>query len=297
VNRAALATAMAALAACLLQAGEKLEYGRGRRLCVLKSKRVDESSGIAASRTNPGVLWTHNDSGDQPRLYAFDAKGTDIATVEVHGAINRDWEDMASFSLGGKGWLLVADVGDNSFDRDNGTLYLVPEPRLDLDKPGARIKTRATMAIDVRYEGGPQNCEAVAVDPTSRLVVLVTKAVAFECSAYALPLPKKVGRDEVLVARRIARLKLPVVTGMDISPDGLRAVVLTYGHAYEFIRRAHEKWADALKRAPRTIKLPPRRQGEAVCYDAAGRSLFLTSEGRPCPLFFVPAMPAVKSSR
>ena len=28
-----------------------------------------ESSGLGISRTRPGVFWTHNDSGDRPRLY------------------------------------------------------------------------------------------------------------------------------------------------------------------------------------------------------------------------------------
>ena len=34
-----------------------------------------ESSGLAVSRTQPGVLWSHNDSGDAPTLYAIDVKG------------------------------------------------------------------------------------------------------------------------------------------------------------------------------------------------------------------------------
>ena len=32
---------------------------------------LTESSGLAVSRTQPGVLWSHNDSGDGPNLYAM----------------------------------------------------------------------------------------------------------------------------------------------------------------------------------------------------------------------------------
>lgn len=36
---------------------------------------LNELSGIARSRAYPGVWWVHNDSGDEPRLFAIDAEG------------------------------------------------------------------------------------------------------------------------------------------------------------------------------------------------------------------------------
>src|SRR2546430_17398958 len=41
------------------------------------SPRVKESSGIAVSRAHSGVLWTHNDSGDDAYVYATDLAGAD----------------------------------------------------------------------------------------------------------------------------------------------------------------------------------------------------------------------------
>src|SRR5207237_2233098 len=35
---------------------------------TFQSPRLVESSGVAVSRAHPGVLWTHNDSGDAPYL-------------------------------------------------------------------------------------------------------------------------------------------------------------------------------------------------------------------------------------
>src|SRR5467141_1797430 len=43
---------------------------------AFQSPRLVESSGVAVSRAYPGVLWTHNDSGDGPYLYATDVRGT-----------------------------------------------------------------------------------------------------------------------------------------------------------------------------------------------------------------------------
>ena len=75
---------------------------------------------------------------------------------------------------------------------------------------------------------------------------------------------------------------------MEISPDGLRAVILTYGHAYEYARRDGEKWSEVFARPPRVLRMPQRRQGETVCYGPDGKTLYLTSEFAPTPLFEVP---------
>jgi hypothetical protein len=82
-----------------------ISYGDGRRLAVLASKAIVESSGIACGRANPTTSWTHNDSGGQPQIFAFGRKGEELATVTVSGATARDWEDMASFSHGGRDYL------------------------------------------------------------------------------------------------------------------------------------------------------------------------------------------------
>jgi len=86
----------------------------------------------------------------------------------------------------------------------------------------------------------------------------------------------------------VARLSVASVTGMDISGDAARAVVLTYGDAYEYTRRPEQTWAQAFQQRPRRVRLPARRQGEAVCYGRRGQALFVTSEQRPAPLWVVP---------
>jgi len=277
----------------LLLAAEKakppagpIQYGQGRELCKLANQEVDESSGVACSRLNRGVFWTHNDSGDPARIFAFNAKGEDLGTFELEGATNLDWEDMASFTLNGKAHLLVADVGDNAEWRETYALYFVQEPRLDPAKRGVRGKLEA-MCMAFRYEDGSRNCEAVGVDATTRTILLIAKVPGPETKVYALSLPKEPHREPV-VAKAIATLKIPTVTAMDVSPDGLRAIVLTYGNAFEFTRRPDEKWSDAFAREPRTLVMPPRRQGEAISYGPDGKTLYLTSEGKPAPFYEVP---------
>src|SRR4051794_31240901 len=47
---------------------------------------IDEASGIAASRANPGRWWVHNDSGDSARFFLIDHAAKVTATVDVDGA-------------------------------------------------------------------------------------------------------------------------------------------------------------------------------------------------------------------
>jgi hypothetical protein len=265
----------------------QIQYAAGRQIAQLANKEIKESSGLACSRRTGGVFWTHNDSGGGPRLFAFDAQGQHLATLHVQGALSRDWEDMASFRRRGKACLLIGDVGDNGSCRTSCTIYVVPEPPIRRKKRDVTGKIKPLRTIRFRYEDGPHNCEGVAIDPKDGTILLVSKETAPTCRVYALPWPKR-PTDKVIVARAIATLAIPVTTAMDVSPDGRRAIILTYGHAYEYARRPGEKWSKAFSRKPRLIPMPPRKQGESLCYGPDGKTLYLTSEKLPTPLLEVP---------
>ena len=143
--------------------------------------------------------------------------------------------------------------------------------------------------IHYGYEDDHRNCEALAVDPATNTILLASKERGALCRIYMLPWPEN-NPKKVFSAKLIATVNVPPATGMDISPDGRRAVILTYSHAYEFTRRRGEDWAAAFKRLPAEIELPPRRQGESICYGPDGKTLYLTSEKRPTPLWEVPAV-------
>lgn len=265
-------------------AAPPVRYGTPKLLCKLKNKAVRESSGIACSRRRNDVLWTHNDSGGGPKLYAFNRDGDDLATYEIAGARVRDCEDLCSFVIEKTPCLLLADVGDNNAKRKLCTLYVVEEPAIP-DVTPARGRLKIERTIHFRYPDGPRDCESVAVDPAAGVVLLADKPRGLRCRIYALALKD---RGKVLQARRIAVVTFLVPTGMDVSPDGRRCVLSTYGPAYEFSRPAGQTWAAAFRRRPRQIDLPRRRQGEAVAYGADGKTLYVTSEGTPCPVWEIP---------
>ena len=71
---------------------------------------------------------------------------------------------------------------------------------------------------------------------------------------------------------------------MDISSDGLSAVILTYDHAYLFSRSQKEDWEAALNKEPRLLNFGRLAQQEAVCFGFYGKSIYITSEQLPAPL-------------
>ena len=275
------ATSAGSTAFCLAEEpSATFSYRQPRQLAKLANQEISESSGLAVSRRQAGVFWTHNDSGDSPRLFAFDSNGVHLGICRLQGAEAIDWEDLASFERAGKKWLLVADVGDNGKRRKSYQLYLCEEPSPDATEASAQ-------RIAFRYERSSHDCEAVAVDPVGGVILLTTKVYGPVCQVYQLSIPDG-PTSETLVAKRIAGISVPIVVSMNVSPDGLRAVVLTYGHAFEFSRAPDEDWEQGFARPPKELPMPFRRQGETICYGADGRTLYLTSESLPTPLWEVP---------
>jgi hypothetical protein len=256
---------------------------------------LSEASGIAESNRRPGLVWAHNDSGNPHELFAFDTRGAGLGRVSVDPARLGDWEDMASFVLDGKPYLVIGDVGDNFRWRRVLELKVVEEPALDAALPeGASVPI--AWRIRFRYPDGPHDCEALAVDSASERVLLVTKR-EIPAEIYAVPLRADADPQRIHEAMRIATLDtIPQPgerdaledpeygeyrsqpTAFDVSGD--LAAVVTYKDAYLFRRAPDEAWDAALRRVPERIELPYASQREAAALSRDGRYLYLTSARR-----------------
>lgn len=149
------------------------------RTGVFQSPRVVESSGVAASRTHPGILWTNNDSGDGPYLYATDLRGRDRGALLVRGAEAHDWEDVAlgpcPRAAGTGDCVYIGDTGDNAEDRFDVTVYAVPEPEPPTAPADTLRVTGAPAVLRLRYPDGPHDVEAIYVSPRDSALYLVSK--------------------------------------------------------------------------------------------------------------------------
>ncbi|NLS93848.1 MAG: hypothetical protein GXX96_16930 [Planctomycetaceae bacterium] len=266
----------------------RVAYGTGHTVATLANKAVEESSGIACSRRLDGAFWTHNDSGGDAQIYLFDRNGRDLGACRLEGVDAFDWEDMASFERDGKDYLLVGDCGNNGLAATVHVLHLVEEPKADQEMGVLSKTVPVAQTIFLTFEDDHRDCEALAVDTASDCIYLATKQRGGGTLVYELPW-SKIEPDKAVPAKRIATLEIPPATAMDISPDGRRAVILTYGNAYEYQRENGESWQQAFARPARRIVVPERIQGESICYGKDGKTLYLTSEIVPTPLIEVAA--------
>jgi hypothetical protein len=250
------------------------------RLVWFENADIVESSGLAwGGPSDPDVVWTHNDSGDGPRLFASDTSGRHLATVELPGTTAIDWEDLAAFSQNGRRYLLVADTGDNALVRPYVSLLVLRPPPLGRFQEWS---VPLALTIDVTFPDRPRDCEAVAVDVANEQIYLLSKEIP--CGVFTTPLPDaRDGRVVRAEAREIAQLDLPWITAFDFSPDGTRALALGYKSAFLFHRHPNQSWAEALHHPVRR-EVPWGPQKEAACFGKDGR-LYVSSEGSPAPLF------------
>ena len=279
-NMLLLSVVVAAMQATVIRADDVKE------LAVLKDKDINESSGIAVSYTVDDAVWIHNDSGDKPRLYLVGLDGETLAVVDVRNADAHDWEDMCSFRIDGESWLLIGDIGDNSKRRGTKDpechLYLVKEPTLKASE--SKFSTTIAATIQFNYDDGVWDCEGLAVDAERKEILLLTKALPHKCGLYVMPLDVNNAKQK-LTARRIASPFIPYATALDISPSGRTLVVGTMFNALAVKRSAAESWEEAFRVAGTAFSLPPRKQGETICFDRTGKWLFVNSEGAKQPLW------------
>jgi hypothetical protein len=268
---------------------------RGTEGTELANPDLDELSGLAVSRADATLLWGHNDTGGGQRLFRVGLDGADLGSVHVDGAQSSDWEDIAAFEDAGGPALLIADTGDNFALRSWPALYAVRDP-------GRRGKPVLLWRLDFRFPDGARDCEAVAVDPVDRVILLVSKRDArprlYRLALPAGPTPARPAAP--LTAEFIGevagvppppglgrRLAAPLArfndspTALDISRDGRTAVLVTPRNAYVYRRETGMDWARALGQPPAVVPLPRIDQIEAVALSADGRELFVGSEGRP----------------
>ncbi len=267
----------------------------------IESPEINESSGIAASRCQADVFWTHNDSGDDAFIFAINAKGEKRGTWKVSGAKNIDWEDIAVFKdKNGACFLYIGEIGNNKLKRAEFTIYRIREPQIagenkTSDKKNA-VATENAEAIKFKYPGENHDAETLMVHPKSGDIYVLTKQISEPSVIYKLSANYSLNETNTL--EKLVEFKVPAIpngllTGGDISPDGMRVVICDYFSAYEMILPDGAKNFDEIwKQTPTVIDLGEREQGEAICYSADANSIFATSEKKNSPVIQVIRKPA-----
>ncbi len=268
-------------------------YGPPKINGTIKSADITESSGIAASKCQNNVLWTHNDSGDDAFIFALNNRGDSLGTWRVPNAQNIDWEDIATYKdRSGKCFIYIGEIGDNKSKRHEHAIYRIQEPIVTpADATSDRkdpLSTDNPKMLRFVYPDFDQDAETLMVHPNTGDIYVVTKRVSGPAGAYRIKPEFK--NAELQKAEEITEISVPSVpngfiTGGDISPDGRRLILCDYTQAYEFVLpETAANFDEIWRQEPETIGIGRRAVGEAVCYSIDGTSIFATSERLNSPL-------------
>jgi hypothetical protein len=231
-----------------------------------------EGSGLAVSRQTPGRLWTHNDSGGDPVLFALDARGSVTRRVRLTGASVDDWEAIAVGPCGTGSCVYLGDIGDNEARRRRITIYRLPEP----DGATAAVAD----VFHATYPDGAHDAETLLIGGDGRMYI-VTKGDTGPIAVYRFPAQLRSGATAMLErvgdprSGKVAAASR--ITDGSVSPDGQWAVLrtrssLTFYRASDLLTG---RWSEA-----HTVDLTPldEPQGEGVAL-GADHTVFLAGEG------------------
>ena len=291
-----LAGAMAASALAELPAGM-------RHVGTAAHKHLNEMSGVSQSRRWPGVYWVHNDSGDDPRVFAVDATGKVIipdwlqdrfhgeekvdgkkpwSGLEVLLSVNQDWEDITV----DENYLYIADVGNNANDRRDLGVYVLTEPN-----PYERRSARILKYLPVRYpeqrsfpaEIWHYDCESLFVSDGKLYFITKHRQPGqhdeYEQGANLYRLDTTASDQLNVLTLVDSHPLLTLITGADVSADGQHLAVISSVGVWVFNKpEAGDAWFSSVPRG-HALSFRDVRQLEAITWQDEN-TLLVTNEQR-----------------
>ena len=232
---------------------------------------IDEASGIADSKKNPGLLWVQEDSGNPPELALLSYNGIIQKKIYLKGSQNRDWEDIAigSGPDPGENYIYIAEIGDNNAVYPDYALYRFIEPPQTTDTVYAWDK------ITFQYPDGSHDAEAIIIDNDTKDIYIIAKRDSLS-RIYKLTSPQSTA--VVNAAIYAGEMKISGVCSAAISPDGKELLAKNYTNVYYWKRNNGESIVSALERMPVTLGYFPEPQGEALCFKNDNSAFYTLSE-------------------
>jgi hypothetical protein len=228
-----------------------------------------EASGLAYSRNNPGMVWTHQDSGNTNMLFLLDAEtGEILVRYRIDGTVNIDWEDM-ELSIGpepGENYVYISDTGDNQQRRNNYTIYRFKEPFYKSEHQGQTLNlTNLELeTIIFQYPDGSKDGEGMFVDPETLDIFITTKRDTYS-RLYVIPYPQLIG--EINVAKFAGEFGFRESSAATTNQSGSKVLIKNRQDIFFWEKENGETMVQMLSRTPIRAPYAGEPQGEAICFD------------------------------
>lgn len=256
---------------------------------TVTDKELNELSGLIKSAGNQNVFWTHNDSGDDARVFAISPEGKRLATFELRDASSADFEDIA-MQYGEQNEVWVADIGDNFRFRSSVQLYHFAEPEVPTE--GVSEGSVNVKRVNVRYQN-PNGEGTVQVDSEAFFVDRAGNGYLVEKThnqknAWVFRILAEDLKASSATARPIAQITGNSSgtgygpTAADLSADGTTLAIKNYTETFVWKFTETSSIAAVLKAQPTSPCTAKTGRGEAIAFD--GADLFTVEEGVNKPL-------------
>ena len=236
--------------------------------------RLEEASGMVASRSIPGLFWVINDSGNDPMLFLIDKNGQIRMNYLIDGCDNIDWEDLAIYTdkATGKSQIYIADIGDNFAFRSHINIILIDEPTV-INRNDSILYHAKNYCFT--YEDGPHDAETLLVDPITKGIYIITKR---EENVRIYEAPKILNSSDTM--NLVFKQSMPFfnITSGDISQDGTEILLKTYNAIFYWKYSNNESLVDALSKDHELLNYIPEPQGESIAWSVENNGFYTLSE-------------------
>lgn len=239
------------------------------------SAKLEEASGLAASITNPGYLWTLNDSGNPSEIYLIDEDGDIKLTCKLKKIDNRDWEDIAvgRDPIDSTVYLYVGEIGDNFARYDFKYIYRLKEPRLEKDD---KISIDQFDTLIIKLPDAVRDAEALAIDHTTGDLYLVSKREQ-NVNVYLSDYSSLISSD-TLVPTIVASIPYFNTVALSFSFGSNEILLKTYDEIYYWQKPDSLSIAQTLQSPPMVLDYHKEPQGESIAWNLDGTGFYTLSE-------------------
>lgn len=261
------------------------QFADGVQIGTVQSSLINEASGIAASRENSDVLWTHNDSGDSARVFAMNTEGTHLGIYYLSGASATDWEDMAigPGPTEGIDYLYIGDIGDNSAVRSSIKIYRVPEPTVDENQSPVNVNLTGVESITLQYPDGARDAETLMIDSVTKDIYIISKREIYS-RVYLATYPQST--SSTITMEYKGQLPWGWAVGGDVSTDGSLVIVRRNANASIWRRDDGVNLWEIFTDTECPVSIIWEPQGEAICFDTDGCGYYTVSEQSYQPIYY-----------
>ena len=248
---------------------------------LYRNKPLDEASGLAASRKNPNVLWTHEDDWG-PFIFAMNVNGTILEKYQV-GIGGYDVEDIA-IGPGPKektDYIYIGHIGDNNAVRSTIFIRRVPEPRVGDKQAYNESNLTNYDTITLKYPDGAKDAETLMVDTNGDIYIISKRLSSNKIYRAAYPQSTTETTTLELVATLPEKPEFTWITAGDISPNGEWIIIRndqSDDYASIWYRAPGTDLKQAFEKEPTLVNINDEPQGEAICYDSKGLGFYTVSE-------------------